>query len=129
MLSATGAPCQASPFLSGACDEVMRSPFRTMHLRACCSVLHGPHSSSSRTLAVRVLTVSRRWSAVDPVPPAEDSVSLDQLQATLMDESADMFDRYRAMFALRNRAGKKLTEILVRIARERCRRMHANDAI
>ena len=51
--------------------------------------------------------------AVDPVPPAEDDVSVEALQATLADEGTDMFDRYRAMFALRNRAGKQLAEMLV----------------
>jgi len=41
--------------------------------------------------------------SVDPVPAAPASVATDILTATLLDESADMWDRYGAMFALRNR--------------------------
>ena len=41
--------------------------------------------------------------SVDPVPAAPASVPVDDLTAVLLDESADMWDRYGAMFALRNR--------------------------
>ena len=41
--------------------------------------------------------------SVDPVPAAPASVPSDALTAVLLDESADMWDRYGAMFALRNR--------------------------
>eukprot|EP00227_Mantoniella_beaufortii_P016395 CAMPEP_0197575488 /NCGR_PEP_ID=MMETSP1326-20131121/865_1 /TAXON_ID=1155430 /ORGANISM="Genus nov. species nov., Strain RCC2288" /LENGTH=342 /DNA_ID=CAMNT_0043138265 /DNA_START=50 /DNA_END=1078 /DNA_ORIENTATION=- len=41
--------------------------------------------------------------SVDPVPAAAASVPTVDLRVTLLDESADMWDRYGAMFALRNR--------------------------
>ncbi|XP_008496640.2 deoxyhypusine hydroxylase [Calypte anna] len=39
--------------------------------------------------------------SVDPAPPAEES-DVAELHRTLLDESRSLFDRYRAMFALRN---------------------------
>jgi len=47
--------------------------------------------------------------SVDPAPPTAVSgtVSVDQLKDYLMDASKSLFDRYRAMFSLRNRAGGK----------------------
>lgn len=52
--------------------------------------------------------------AVDPVPPADDAVASESLRATLESEDAEMFDRYRAMFALRNRGTKDLVALLAR---------------
>lgn len=44
--------------------------------------------------------------SVDPAPPAlETDVSV--LKKNLLDESASLFDRYRAMFALRNKGDKE----------------------
>ncbi|RHY19053.1 hypothetical protein DYB25_008539, partial [Aphanomyces astaci] len=40
---------------------------------------------------------------VDPAPAMPKSKSTDELQAILLDTSRSMFDRYRAMFSLRNR--------------------------
>ncbi|XP_038068847.1 deoxyhypusine hydroxylase-like [Patiria miniata] len=42
------------------------------------------------------------FKSVDPAPPAVPA-TLEELQARLLDEDASLFDRYRAMFALRNR--------------------------
>lgn len=41
------------------------------------------------------------YSSVDPAPPAPRK-SVPELRAQLLDESLSLFDRYRAMFALRN---------------------------
>ncbi|XP_050973967.1 deoxyhypusine hydroxylase [Labeo rohita] len=41
------------------------------------------------------------YSSVDPAPPAPRK-SVPELRAQLLDESQSLFDRYRAMFALRN---------------------------
>ncbi|CAG9584506.1 unnamed protein product [Danaus chrysippus] len=42
-----------------------------------------------------------RYESIDPAPPSvEDNV--EKLQQTMMDESKPLFDRYRAMFSLRN---------------------------
>lgn len=41
------------------------------------------------------------YSSVDPAPPAV-SKSVSELRSILLDESLPLFERYRAMFALRN---------------------------
>lgn len=41
--------------------------------------------------------------SVDPAPAAEKNVTTEQLKATLLDTNKSLFDRYRAMFSLRNR--------------------------
>ncbi|NXW60541.1 DOHH hydroxylase, partial [Eurystomus gularis] len=43
--------------------------------------------------------------SVDPAPPAEET-DVAKLRETLLDESCTLFDRYRAMFALRNLGGR-----------------------
>ncbi|NWI70642.1 DOHH hydroxylase, partial [Todus mexicanus] len=43
--------------------------------------------------------------SVDPAPPAEET-DIVKLRETLLDESRSLFDRYRAMFALRNLGGQ-----------------------
>ena len=42
--------------------------------------------------------------SVDPVPAMEASVETDTLAAIILDDTADIWERYGAMFALRNRA-------------------------
>ncbi|KAI3436262.1 hypothetical protein D9Q98_002315 [Chlorella vulgaris] len=46
-----------------------------------------------------------RYHSVDPTPAAPASTPLQQLRDTLLDEQEPIFQRYRAMFALRNRGG------------------------
>eukprot|EP00736_Rhodelphis_marinus_P002323 Rmarinus@m.8986 len=44
------------------------------------------------------------FQSVDPAPPKEGSQqSVEELRATLLDQSLPLFERYRALFALRNR--------------------------
>ncbi|NXT83794.1 DOHH hydroxylase, partial [Zapornia atra] len=43
--------------------------------------------------------------SVDPAPPAEET-DITELRSALLDESRTLFDRYRAMFALRNLGGQ-----------------------
>lgn len=45
------------------------------------------------------------YMSVDPAPPAEET-DVAKLRETLLDESRSLFDRYRAMFALRNLGGR-----------------------
>lgn len=47
---------------------------------------------------------SNPFSSVDPAPPlcGEDDHSVSHLTQILMDDSASLFQRYRAMFSLRN---------------------------
>ncbi|XP_029158391.1 deoxyhypusine hydroxylase-like [Nylanderia fulva] len=46
------------------------------------------------------------YSTVDPAPPA-DITNVDNLQEILLDENKSLFDRYRAMFSLRNLGTKE----------------------
>ncbi|XP_003213228.1 deoxyhypusine hydroxylase [Meleagris gallopavo] len=48
---------------------------------------------------------SSPYHSVDPAPPAEET-DVATLHAVLLDESRPLFDRYRAMFALRNLGGR-----------------------
>ena len=41
------------------------------------------------------------YASVDPAPPAETR-NIKELTEVLLDENASLFDRYRAMFSLRN---------------------------
>ncbi|NXD17675.1 DOHH hydroxylase, partial [Nothocercus nigrocapillus] len=50
--------------------------------------------------------------SVDPAPPAEET-DIAKLRETLLDESRSLFDRYRAMFALRNVGGHEAALALV----------------
>ncbi|XP_077389714.1 deoxyhypusine hydroxylase [Festucalex cinctus] len=45
------------------------------------------------------------YSSVDPAPPAARR-DVSELRAALLDETLPLFERYRAMFALRNRGGR-----------------------
>ena len=49
------------------------------------------------------------YSSVDPAPPHPEHAALPcaDIGSILLDESAPMFERYRAMFSLRNRGGKE----------------------
>jgi deoxyhypusine monooxygenase len=53
--------------------------------------------------------------SVDPVPAADDSTPPELLRATLLDEGAPMFERYRALFALRNRGGDAVAPLLAEV--------------
>lgn len=54
----------------------------------------------------------RRYLSVDPTPPASASTPTAQLAATLIDKDVKIFDRYRAMFALRDRGGEEAVRAL-----------------
>lgn len=48
---------------------------------------------------------SSPYQLVDPAPPAEER-DVAKLREALLDEARPLFDRYRAMFALRNLGGR-----------------------
>jgi len=50
--------------------------------------------------------------SVDPAPPSGPSTPLPELRSTLLDHSLPLFDRYRALFALRNLATPDAIKIL-----------------
>ncbi len=58
------------------------------------SSLKGPAVIGHRTLG-------NPYESVDPAPPLEGH-TLSQLEEILLDESRDLFHRYRALFTLRN---------------------------
>ncbi|CAG0900820.1 unnamed protein product [Cyprideis torosa] len=47
---------------------------------------------------------SSEFTSVDPAPPEANTADVSALRKTLLDESAPLFERYRAMFSLRNMA-------------------------
>ncbi len=49
---------------------------------------------------------------MDPTPAAPSSTPANELRAKLVDEEARIFDRYRAMFALRNKGGQEAVSAL-----------------
>lgn len=53
-----------------------------------------------------------RYLSVDPTPAAPSRTPANELRAKLVDEEARIFDRYRAMFALRNKGGKEAVTAL-----------------
>jgi deoxyhypusine monooxygenase len=52
------------------------------------------------------LSVKSPYNSVDPAPPAT-STNVAELKSTLLDENASLFERYRAMFSLRNLKSKE----------------------
>jgi len=48
---------------------------------------------------------SNPYLSVDPAPPTCETDSVTELKRRLLDESLPLYDRYRAMFALRNKGG------------------------
>ena len=53
-----------------------------------------------------------RYLSVDPTPAAPSTTPANELRSTLLDEEARIFDRYRAMFALRNKGGRQAVTAL-----------------
>nr|NVI76122.1 nero [Cucujiformia] len=51
------------------------------------------------------------YNSVDPAPPAEIT-DISTLKSVLLDENVSLFERYRAMFALRNIGSKEAIETL-----------------
>nr|NVI76130.1 nero [Cucujiformia] len=51
------------------------------------------------------------YNSVDPAPPAQ-SKNINELKSMLTDERASLFDRYRAMFSLRNVGSENAVAIL-----------------
>ena len=52
------------------------------------------------------------YMSVDPTPAADKNTPVSELRACLLDENAKIFDRYRAMFALRNIGGAEAISAL-----------------
>ena len=58
-------------------------------------------------MARLLLTLNSDFASIDPAPPlpfASSTTAIDSLQVTLLDTSLPLFQRYRAMFALRDLA-------------------------
>jgi len=58
--------------------------------------LHGPQQEKENL-------PSNPYASVDPAPPSSEK-NIESLRLTLNNADASLFDRYRAMFALRNQA-------------------------
>ena len=96
-----GAAAGAAPALMGSAKEKLSAPTTTTTTTAAAAAAGDGLDSESPYLSV------------DPVPAAPSSVPSDTLRDTLLDEKADMWDRYGAMFALRNRGpGPEVADVL-----------------
>jgi deoxyhypusine monooxygenase len=47
------------------------------------------------------------YASVDPTPPMDKQQSVEELREILLDENRSLFERYRAMFSLRNQRNKE----------------------
>ncbi|KAI9299620.1 armadillo-type protein [Cunninghamella echinulata] len=54
------------------------------------------------------------YSSIDPAPPTTNTKSIDELGIQLMDTSLPLFERYRAMFALRDIGNTEAVETLAK---------------
>jgi deoxyhypusine monooxygenase len=56
-------------------------------------------------MGIIIQLISRLYTSIDPAPPTADSdgLSVEELGNQLLDQELELFERYRAMFALRNR--------------------------
>ncbi|EFA09033.1 deoxyhypusine hydroxylase [Tribolium castaneum] len=57
------------------------------------------------------VSLKSAYNSVDPAPPAS-TTNVAELKGVLLDEGAPLFERYRAMFSLRNVGGKRAIEAL-----------------
>jgi deoxyhypusine monooxygenase len=69
-----------------------------------------------------------RYLSVDPAPPAPASTPTPVLAATLADEAAPLWDRYRALFALRDRGGPDAVAALAAALRAGRPKADSDDA-
>jgi deoxyhypusine monooxygenase len=59
------------------------------------------------------VTYPSKYASVDPAPRTDNSDSIAELQTRLMDDKKSHFERYRAMFALRDRDSEEAVKALV----------------
>lgn len=69
---------------------------------SCCSTDSKPSVSAAAT----IVNADISFDSEDPAPALKQRLSIPQLQAMLMNQELPLFERYRAMFSLRNRASK-----------------------
>jgi deoxyhypusine monooxygenase len=69
--------------------------------------------------AAAAAVVIKRYLSVDPAPPAAPGTPTQELVATLLDDSpaTPIFDRYRALFSLRDSGGEQAVSALCRALR------------
>ncbi|KAK3247822.1 hypothetical protein CYMTET_42688 [Cymbomonas tetramitiformis] len=85
------------------------------------SISAPPGGSAKEKLSAAVAGEAEREAAaspflsVDPAPAASDDIPSEKLRTVLLDEAADMFERYSALFALRNRGNPQEVEALVEV--------------
>ena len=68
----------------------------------------------------KAAVVIKRYLSVDPAPPAEPGTPHEELVAALLDESLEtpIFDRYRALFSLRDAGGAEAVSALCTALRD-----------
>eukprot|EP01138_Halocafeteria_seosinensis_P005513 gb/GECG01005635.1/.p1 GENE.gb/GECG01005635.1/~~gb/GECG01005635.1/.p1 ORF type:complete len:291 (+),score=48.10 gb/GECG01005635.1/:1-873(+) len=81
-----------------------------------------PEVSETCQIALQKLKEDKRpndandnpYESVDPAPPESSERDVAKLQQQLLDKSSPLYNRYKAMFALRNRVDKEGTEALLK---------------
>lgn len=100
-LGAIGTPECLAPVLRHAISPVPE-------VRATCELAQqrlGFFAGQAATEAGADAAAAAKFQSVDPTPPFPSSVPQQELVGTLADEAAPLFDRYRALFALRDCGG------------------------
>jgi len=66
--------------------------------------------SVKRLLTGLILRPTSQFDSVDPAPPYT-SLTVEELKPKLLDTSLPMFERYRALFALREKCSSEAVEV------------------
>jgi deoxyhypusine monooxygenase len=70
-------------------------------------------SEVNGTSSTSTSTSSSIYASVDPAPPVSEVKSLSEHRASYLDQSLSLFERYRAMFSLRDMNCDESVEVLV----------------
>lgn len=73
---------------------------------------HNTRPPSTELQQENIVSGPSPYLSVDPTPPAPDSIPSTDLRSCLLNDEERIFDRYRALFALRNRGGSEEVQAL-----------------
>lgn len=76
--------------------------------------------AAAAAAAAATSTDESPYMSVDPTPALPASTPISELREILLDESRRMFDRYSALFALRNKGGPEVVQVGITAACRAC---------
>eukprot|EP00750_Incisomonas_marina_P006931 INCI14741.4.p1 GENE.INCI14741.4~~INCI14741.4.p1 ORF type:complete len:669 (+),score=114.03 INCI14741.4:284-2290(+) len=114
-------PCPKAVDASGAGSEAARVERNPLEVRETCAIaldlIRWKVNGRQGEAPLHCACMSP-YTSVDPAPPtATDDLSTLELEKELRDETRSLFDRYRAMFSLRNRVPDGDTEAVAALGR------------